>query len=87
MNHGCKEYDENCEGCQPAILNPKTGQRLPETDPVMRAVRAFWKTVPLALKQACHRVWVHNSRTTADLTAMEKVSQGMEKAIGALDKN
>ncbi len=83
-NHYCKEYDDNCEGCQPAIVDPRTGQKLPESDPVMMVIRAFWKTVPMDQKRACHRVWCHNSRAAADLDAIQKVSQGMEIAMASL---
>ena len=81
MNHYCKEYRDDCEGCQPALMDPKTGQKLPDDDPTMVAVRAFWKTVPLEQKQACHRVWCFNSRDPQDLTLLAKVSQGMEAAV------
>ncbi len=83
-NHYCKEYDDNCEGCQPAIVDPRTGQKLPESDPVMMVIRAFWKTVPMDLKRACHRVWCHNSRADADLKAIAQVSKGMETAMTSL---
>lgn len=82
--HYCKEYDDNCAGCQPAIMDPKTGQKLAEDHPVMVMVRAYWKTVPMDLKRACHRVWCFNSRTPADMAAVEKVSHGMSAAMDAL---
>jgi hypothetical protein len=80
MSHYCKEYDDNCAGCQPAMMDPRTGRVMSEDDPMMIAVRRFWKTVDLEDKKACHRVWCFNSRETGDLTRMEKVAKGMEAA-------
>jgi len=81
MNHYCAEYDDTCEGCQPAIMDPRTGQRLPEDSAEMKAVRAFWKRVPLTSKQACHRVWCHSSQNPSDLHVMEEVARGMQAAM------
>ena len=79
--HYCKEYDDNCEGCQPAIADAKTGAVMPKDSPTMRAVLAYWKTVPLDHKQACHRVWCHNSRDMADLEMLATVAEGMEASM------
>ncbi len=81
MNHYCKEYDDNCEGCQPAIADQMTGQILPKDSPKMIRVRAYWKTVPLADKQACHRVWCFNSRAPSDMAALERVGLGIQRAM------
>jgi hypothetical protein len=84
-NHYCREYNDNCDGCQPAIADPRTGQKLADDSSEMVAVRAFWKTVALNDKKACHRVWCFNSRTTADMEAVQRVGQGMEAAFRSLD--
>jgi len=81
INHYCKEYNDNCEGCQPAIADPHTGQKLADNSPEMMAVRAFWRTVALDDKKACHRVWCFNSRAAADLIVLERIGKGMEEAL------
>ncbi len=81
VGHYCKEYDDNCEGCQPAIMDPRTGRRLPSDSPEMIMVRAFWKNVPLVQKQACHRVWCFNSRDPRDLAVMSEVAEGIGDAL------
>ncbi len=81
MNDYCKEYDDNCEGCQPALMDPKTGIVMSKDSPEMIAVRAFWKTVPLEEKKAFQRVCCHNSHEAGDLAIMEKISAGMQAAM------
>lgn len=81
MNHYCKEYRDDCEGCQPALMDPKTGEKMADDSPEMVAVRTYWKTVPLANKQACHRVWCFNSRTDEDMRLCQEVSLGMQAAL------
>lgn len=80
MNHYCPEYRDDCEGCQPALMDEE-GNKLAPDSPVMIAVMAFWKTVPLDHKRACHRVWCFNSRDVGDLTILKKVSEGMNTAL------
>jgi hypothetical protein len=84
MEHYCKEYRDDCEGCQPALLNPKTGQKFPPDSPEMIAVAAFWKTVTIEQKQACHRVWCFNSREENDVRHLQTISEGMRVALSNL---
>jgi hypothetical protein len=86
-DHWCKEYDDNCPGCQPAIADAKTGRKIPDDDPIMIAVRAFWKTVPMEQKRAYQRVMCHNSRTEEDLSAVATVGQGMQEAMARVSSN
>jgi len=79
MTHACREYDDNCFGCQPAMLDMTTGQRVPDTDPVMAAVKRAWARTPLAEKQRYHRVMVCNSRDPDDLAAVQAVVERVKE--------
>lgn len=83
MSHYCKEYDDNCPGCQPAMMNPVTGEKLADDSPEMIAVMAYWKTLPIRDKQACHRQWCFNSGG-ADLEVVKRVAAGMSAALAKL---
>lgn len=79
--HRCKEYDDTCVGCQPTLVG------LSEDSREMRAVAAYWKTVPLVQKQACHRIWCFNSRVDTDLAALRVVAAGIQAAVRAATGN
>jgi hypothetical protein len=63
----CEVFDPNCEGCRPAMMDVKTGQKLPPEHPTMKVVNELWDAAPRTEQEACFRVWVHNSRASADM--------------------
>lgn len=79
-----QEYQDNCPGCQPAMIDCQTGQRLSRRHPAMRAIRIWWKTVPLSDKRAWHEFTCQNSREPQIMAVMErlreKIQQLMDKA-------
>jgi len=61
-------HDDNCPDCRPALLDPKTGLRLPDDSPEMKIVLAAWEASTLEERCAFHHVTVNGSRVPADLT-------------------
>lgn len=69
------EYDDDCEDCQPVILDVKTGKPLPLNDPMMIAIRkAFKEKTTLIERRAWGRVVLQNSRNENDVKIVERIS-------------
>ena len=62
-----QQFDDNCPGCRPAILDVKTGKVLPDDDPIMAKILAIWANTTLGEREAFHRVMCLNSREPLDL--------------------
>lgn len=77
----CEEYNDNCPGCQPAMLDVDTGKPLAADHPLALAVKKMWAKLPLETKRACHRVWTKNSRTVADIKAVGEFSAALEREL------
>jgi hypothetical protein len=61
------EFDDNCPGCRPAIIDVKTKKILPDDDPVMVAMMKIWGETSIYERRAYHRVMCLNSRDAIDL--------------------
>jgi hypothetical protein len=68
-----EEFDDNCPGCRPAILDLETGKALPEEHPLMVKMAGVWATTSLAERRAWHRVTCLNSRDNLDLLLAENL--------------
>lgn len=75
-----EEYDPDCPGCRPAMLSVKTGEPVPEDDPMMVAVLAVWERASLAERQAWHRLICGRSEDPADLRPFHNLSARMRDA-------
>jgi hypothetical protein len=62
-----EQFDDNCPGCRPAVLDIATGKVLPNDDPIMAKMLAIWAKTTLGQRQAYHRVMCLNSRDVIDL--------------------
>lgn len=60
------------------MLNLKTGQPLPESDPAMQLVMKVYEGFTMEEKESFHRVMVLNSRDPKDLAVVMKISQAVE---------
>lgn len=73
-----KEFDDNCPGCRPCLIDPKTGKALAQDTDIMRQVNKVWETATLQEKQAFHNVMCNNSREELDMalaqSLVEKIS-------------
>jgi hypothetical protein len=65
------QFDPECEGCQPVILDPETGTRLPPDHPFSMTALKVWKALPRWQQEALNRVWVHDSQLQEDLAVMQ----------------
>lgn len=75
-------YDDTCPGCQPVLLNPKTGEKYPDDDPAVVAMNKVWSAMVLEERQAFHRVCCENSRDPEDIAVMQKMSENIKREFG-----
>ena len=73
-----QQFDDNCPGCRPAILDVQTGKLLPDDHPVMAKMLGIWATTTLGQRQAYHRVMCLNSRDPLDLFLVRSVVDRLE---------
>ena len=81
MNHPRHPYSESCPGCQLALMNPETGERLSDDHPVMKLALPVWNAGSLEERSACNRVWVHGSRAPEDLRLMGELCERIQQAM------
>ena len=67
------EFDDNCPGCRPAILDVKTGKVLPDDDPIMAKMLGVWATTTLTQRRTYHCVMCLNSRDPIDLLIVQSI--------------
>lgn len=65
-----KDYDPNCEGCVPALIDLKTGRPLPKDHPAMVRVLCIWHETDDAVKAAFIRATSTTRPTPADVEAI-----------------
>lgn len=86
MHDPTHEYDDNCEGCQPALMDMKTGKAMAKDHPVMIAVRKAWmEKTTLAERRATSKVWMGQSTNPKDIEIMERVGKIIQAAIAEVD--
>jgi hypothetical protein len=73
-----QEYDDNCPGCRPAIVDLKTKEVLSDDHPLMVKMLGIWANTSLRERRAYHRVMCLNSRDTTDLFLVHKVIDRLE---------
>lgn len=78
------EYQDDCVGCQPAMLDLETGQPLPLESPVMQAVLTVYGQAKRAEKVAFHNFTCNNSRRVADLVLVQGLMRRIQFALDAL---
>jgi hypothetical protein len=65
-----KIYNEDCSGCRPAAMDPKTGEVLPDDHPLMQRILRAWGQTSRTQREAWHKVnkvTCQNSRDPRDL--------------------
>jgi hypothetical protein len=77
------KFEDNCEGCRPACINPETGEVLAEDDPVMIAINRVWESTTLEERKAFHDVCCLNSRNHADLAHVNQIVTRVKAAQNA----
>lgn len=81
MHDASHEYDENCEGCQPAILDIETGEVMSNDNPIMITILETFKKMPLERRRAWHRVVMQNSKNENDLRIAQEIGVEFSNAV------
>jgi hypothetical protein len=79
-----EEHDDDCPGCRPVVIDPRTMVALPEDSPVMRAILGMWAGTDLAERQAWHRFTCGNSRAPSDLRLVDGIRRKMQEALAGI---
>jgi len=88
MHDPTHEYDDNCEGCQPAMMDIKTGKPMEQDHPVMVALMKAWREkTTLTERRATSRVWMGQSQNPIDFEIMHRVGGIIQKAIDEVEGN
>ncbi len=74
-------FEEECDGCKPALLDAKTMQPYPPESPEMKAVMAVWEKTTKEERVAWHAVTCQNSRSPADVIPAGAVARRIEEAL------
>ena len=75
------DFDPKCRDCRPVIMDPRTGQVMPETHPTMKIIDRVWDASPREDQEAFHRVTVKNSRDPNDMMRMQALMDRIETAM------
>lgn len=78
-----REFDDECRGCKPAMMDVKTGKVLPDDSTQMKIVLRVWSETTLAERQAWHRVTCQNSRALEDLRFSQAFTKRVQEALDA----
>jgi hypothetical protein len=73
-----EHFDDDCKGCKPCIIDPETGQLMPNDSDIMRVVNKVWSETTVDERAAFHRVCCLNSRVSADLFIVNNIRRRIE---------
>lgn len=76
------QFDDNCPGCRPALIDPETGKKLPDSDQIVQITDRVWAATTRKEREAFHNVCCLNSRKASDM----KIMSAITKRITALAK-
>ncbi len=76
-----EEFQDNCAGCRPALLDLETKKPLPPDSPEMQAINAVWETTTIEERQAYHHICCQNSRAPEDLRTVEPLIAKIQNAL------
>jgi hypothetical protein len=80
-----KQFDDNCVGCRPALIDPITGTKFDSSHPFMQIVDRVWAATTREQRESFHNVCCLNSREPKDLEHMSSIVKQIEaltKGIG-----
>lgn len=88
VGHDHHQYDENCEGCQPCMVDTITQKPLPNDHPNVIALRkAFKEQCTDTQRRGWHKVVMGQSQDPIDKGLFEQASQIMLDALHKCVKN
>lgn len=77
-------FEDDCEGCRPAVLDLQTKKPLPADHPVMKALAMVWDGTTRDERAAFHRFTCLNSREPTDLVLVHGIQQKFQRVCDAL---
>lgn len=87
MHDPSHEYDDECEGCQPSLLDVSTGKPMKKDNPIMVALLKAWKEkTTLTERRATSRVWMGQSNNSLDIEIMQRVGGILQEAMNESEK-
>lgn len=87
MSRHHEEFDPECPGCRPCLVDFETKEVLPDTHPDMILLLDVWRAASKAEQEAFFRVTVHNSRDANDLRALQSLQQRIRVALDPESSN
>ena len=79
-----ERFDDECPGCQPTMVDVKTGRPLPDDSVEMTIVNQLWSKTTREQRLAWHRFTCQNSRAPEDLKLVKAFSDRLDAAFAAL---
>lgn len=70
-----QEFDDQCEGCKPVVLDPMTMRPYAPEHPFMLAAARAWTETTYQERQAFHNVTCLNSRDSLDLAFVREIKR------------
>jgi hypothetical protein len=78
-----EQFDDECAGCRPAMVDVKTKQLYADDSVEMVIVNRLWSKTMLEERQAWHRVMCQNSRAALDMNLAKAFADRIEAAFAA----
>lgn len=75
-----KEYESDCPGCRPALIDAQTGKLMERDSDPMRAINAVFDSATLQEKKAFHNVMCNNSREPMEMALVHGLTARFEEA-------
>lgn len=76
-----EQFQDECPGCLPVIIDPTTGQVMPADSPPMLSVMRVWRGTQRFEREAFHRVCCLNSRHPTDMGIMQSIIGRMKQTF------
>jgi hypothetical protein len=76
-------FDDECDGCRPAMVNVKTKRPYADDSFEMRIVNRLWSETTRVEREAWHRVTCQNSRAISDVALAKGFADRVEAAFVA----
>jgi len=77
------KFNDDCQGCKPAVIDVQTGKPLTPEHPIMAAVNRVWGKTTLAEREAFHKFTCLNSRDPEVMKVVQSLSERIKSAAQA----
>ena len=79
-----QNFDDQCPGCRPALVDAQTGKVMAHDSPQMKCVLAVWAETTRKEREAFHRFTCLNSREDGDMRIVKELSERFITAMEAI---